>query len=68
MFMGLMHLGKNKCIQLRHFQLSVVPLRLELLEKLRSCKSQGIDQIPAELLQAGYNTLCFEIHRCLNSI
>jgi hypothetical protein len=31
-------------------------------------KSPGIDQIPAELIQAGGNTLYFEIHKLVNSI
>jgi len=28
----------------------------------------GTDQILAELIQAVGNTLCFEIHKCINSI
>jgi hypothetical protein len=35
---------------------------------LRRYKSLGIDQIQAELIQAGGNTLCTEIHRLINSI
>jgi len=31
-------------------------------------KSPGIDQIPAELIQAGGNTLYSEIHKLINSI
>jgi hypothetical protein len=35
-------------------------------EKLKRCKSSGIDQIPAELIQAGGNTLRSEIHKLIN--
>jgi hypothetical protein len=38
------------------------------IEKLKWYKSPGIDQIPAELIQAGGNTLCSEIHKLINSI
>jgi len=31
-------------------------------------KSPGIDQIPAEVIQAGGNTLSSEIHKLINSI
>jgi hypothetical protein len=31
--------------------------------KLKRCKSPGIDQIPAKLIQAGEETLHFEIHK-----
>jgi hypothetical protein len=37
-------------------------------EKLKRYKSPGIDQIPAELIQAGGNTLCSEIHKLINCI
>jgi hypothetical protein len=30
--------------------------------------SPGIDQIPAELVKAGSNTLRFEIHKIINSV
>jgi hypothetical protein len=36
--------------------------------KLRSYKSPGTDQIPAELLKAGGETLCSEIHKLICSI
>jgi hypothetical protein len=36
--------------------------------KLRSYKSPGTDQIPAEVIQAGGGTLCSEIHRLIFSI
>jgi len=38
------------------------------IEKLKSHKSAGIDQIPAELIQAGGRTICCEIHKCIISI
>jgi hypothetical protein len=33
--------------------------------KLKSYKSPGTDQIPAELIKAGGETLCSEIHRLI---
>jgi hypothetical protein len=36
--------------------------------KLKSYKSPGTDQIPAELIKAGTETLCSEIHRLICSI
>jgi hypothetical protein len=38
------------------------------IEKLNRNKSPGIDQILAELIQTGGNTLRFEIHKLINSI
>ena len=38
------------------------------IENLRSHKSSGIDQIPAELIKAGGRTLRYEIHKLINSI
>jgi hypothetical protein len=38
------------------------------IEKFKRYKSPGIDQIPAELIQAGGNTLRSEIHKLINSI
>jgi hypothetical protein len=38
------------------------------IEKLRSYKSPGSDQIPAELFQARGNTLRSEIHKLINCI
>jgi hypothetical protein len=37
------------------------------IEKLKSHKSPGIDQIPAELIKAGGRTICSEIHNLSNS-
>jgi hypothetical protein len=39
-----------------------------VIEKLKRYKSPGIDQIPAELIQAGGNTLRSEIHKLINCI
>jgi hypothetical protein len=36
--------------------------------KLKSYKSPGTDQIPAELMKAGGETLCSEIHKLICSI
>jgi len=38
------------------------------LKKLKSHKSLGIDQIPTELTKAGGRTICYEIHKLINSI
>ena len=36
--------------------------------KLQRHKSPGTDQIPAELIKAGGRTICYEIHKFINSI
>jgi hypothetical protein len=36
--------------------------------KLKSYKSPGTDQIPAELIKAGGETLCSEIHKLICSM
>ena len=38
------------------------------IENLKSHKSPGIDQIPAELFKAGGRTICYEIHKLIISI
>ena len=38
------------------------------IEKLKSDKSPGIDQISAKLIKAGGRTLCYEIHKLIISI
>ena len=38
------------------------------VDKLKSHKSTGIDQIPAELIKAGGRTICLEIHKLTASI
>ena len=39
-----------------------------VIDKLKSHKSPGIDQIPAELIKAGGRTICLEIHKLITSI
>ena len=44
-------------------------LEIELaIEKLKSHKSPGIDQIPAELIKAGGGTICNEFHKLIISV
>jgi hypothetical protein len=38
------------------------------IEKLKRYKLPGIAQIQAELIQAGGNTLHYEIHKLINSV
>jgi len=38
------------------------------IEKLKSHKSPGIDQIQAELIKAGLRQICYEIHKLIISI
>jgi len=38
------------------------------IDMLKSHKSPGIDQIPAELIKAGGRTICLEIHKLIISI
>ena len=38
------------------------------VDKLKSHKSPGIDQMPAELIKAGGRTICLEIHKLITSI
>jgi hypothetical protein len=38
------------------------------IEKLKRYKSPGVDQIPAELIHAGGETLCSEIHKLIKLI
>ena len=38
------------------------------IDKLKSHKSPGIDQIQAELIKVGGRTLCLEIHKLITSI
>ena len=38
------------------------------IEKPKSHKLPGIDQIPAELIKAGGRTICYEIHKLIISI
>jgi len=66
---GLRMLGRQKYTQQNDLYLSQVPLRFELaIEKLKSHKSPGIDQIPAELIKTGGRTIYLEIHKPIISI
>ena len=38
------------------------------IEKVKRCKSTGIDQIPAEFIQVGGRMVRSEIHKLINSI
>jgi len=38
------------------------------IDKLKSHKSPGIDQIPAEMIKVGGRTICLEIHKLIISI
>jgi len=38
------------------------------IDKLKSHKSPGIDQIPAEMIKAGGRTICLEIHKLITSM
>ena len=38
------------------------------IDKLKSHKLPGIDEIPAELIKAGGGTICLEIHKLITSI
>ena len=38
------------------------------INKLKSHKSPGIDEIPAELIKAEGGTICLEIHKLITSI
>jgi len=39
-----------------------------VFDKLKSHKSPGIDQIPAELIKTGGRAICLEIHKLITSI
>jgi hypothetical protein len=58
-YSGLVVLGRLKCTQPSHFCQSPV---------LKSYKSPGVDQNPAELIQAGGETLRSEIHKLIKLI
>jgi hypothetical protein len=66
--MGLMMLGRHV-----HTAEPLMPepraCEVELaIEKLKSHKSQGTDQIPAVSIKAGGRTIWYEIHKLINSI
>jgi len=46
-----------------------MPLKFKLaIEKLKSYKSPGIDQIPTEMIKAGGRTIRYDIHKLIISI
>jgi len=56
------HTAEPLVPELRAFEFEMV------IEKLRRHKSPAIDQIPAELIKVGNRTICYEIHKLINSI
>jgi hypothetical protein len=58
-------LGRWKYIELSHWYLSLI---LAALLMLARHKSPSIDRIPAEVIQAGGETLCSQVHKLINSI
>jgi len=68
MYMGLMMLGRPiHTAEPLVPEPSAVEVELAIVE-LKSHKSPGIDQIPAELIKAGGGTICCEIHKLIISI
>jgi hypothetical protein len=66
--MGLMMLGKQQyTAELLVPEQSASEIELAV-EKLKSNKPPGIDQIPAELMKAGGGTIHVEIHKLIISI
>jgi hypothetical protein len=61
-------LGRLKCIQLSHSCQSSVAEIDVAIGKLKRYKSPGVDQIPAELIQAGGETLRSEIRKLIKLI
>jgi len=57
--MGLMMLGRQKYTQQNHSGVELA------IEKLKSYKSPGVDQNPAELIRAGGRTIRYEIHKLI---
>ena len=68
-----MHMGLVRLDRQKHTAEPLVPepsvFEVELaIEKLKSHKSPGIDQIPAELIKAGGSTIRREIYELIISI
>ena len=69
MCMVLRTLGRQKYTQQELILLQPRAAEFELaIDKLKSHKSPGIDQIPAEMINAGGRTICLEIHKLIISI
>ena len=68
--MGSMMLSRQKHTQQNHQCLSQVSaFEVDFaIEKLKSQKSSGIDQIPAELIKEGGRTIRYQIHKRIVSI
>ena len=49
--------------------LEPIAFEVELaIEKLKSHKSPGIDQIPTEMIKTGGKTIRYEVHKLISSI
>jgi hypothetical protein len=57
-----MHTTEPLILKHSHFEVEIPT------EKLKIYKSPGTDQIPAELIQAGGNTLSSTIHILINAV
>jgi hypothetical protein len=71
MYMGWVVLGRLKCMQPSNLCQSPVPSASEVdvaIGELKRYKSPGVDQIPAELIQARGETLHLEIRKCIKLI
>ena len=67
--MGLRMLGRQKYIQQEPLVPKPSASEVELaIDKLKSHKLPGIDQIPAEVIKAGGRTIYLEIHKLIISI
>ena len=67
--MGLRMLGRQKYIQQEPLVPKPSASEVELaIDKLKSHKLPGIDQITAELIKAGGRTICLEINKLITSI
>jgi hypothetical protein len=58
-------LSRWKYIELSHWYLSLILAAVLMLTRY---KSPGTDRIPAELIQAGGETVCSEVRKLINSI
>ena len=67
--MGLRMMGRQKHITADPLVPEPSAFEFELaIDKLKSHRSLGIDQMPAELIKAGGRTICLEIHKLITSI
>ena len=61
--------GMDVCLLWILWGRSLSAFEVELaIDKLKSHKSPGIDEIPAELIKAGGGTICLEIYKLITSI